>query len=78
MTTHLAAGQLLRLDARSRTASLTVIHGTVWLTTTPAESDVILRPGDRLTITRGWPVVVEALSPSAIDVTRPASVATRR
>lgn len=77
MTTHLAPGQLWRVDATSRVAGLRVIAGTVWLTTTPADGDVILHAGDRLTIVGGWPIVVEALAPSTIVVTRPGSTATR-
>lgn len=62
----LRPGDVLRLDARPRTTvTLRVTRGIVWLTTTPAGGDIILREGDRLTLDRDWPVVVQAVGVGA-------------
>lgn len=66
-------GEVLRLDATARaTMVLQVVHGTVWVTTTPAGGDVILGTGESLTVVRGWPVVAQALgSEATVEVTWP-------
>jgi hypothetical protein len=64
-------GDVLRLDRGPATRrTLLVTHGTVWLTTTPADGDTILRAGDRVELTGGWPVVAQAIGDDAeLDVT---------
>lgn len=58
----LRSGDVLCLDAPTRTGmTLRVTRGIVWLTTTRAGADIILREGDTLTIDRGWPAVVQAV-----------------
>lgn len=67
----LRRGEVLRLDHGPATRrTLLVTHGTVWLTTTPADGDTILRAGDRVELTGGWPVVAQAIGDDAeLDVT---------
>lgn len=57
----LRANEVLRLEKPSRTQSLAVRSGTIWLTGTPAQGDVLLQAGDRFHLTTGWPFVLQAL-----------------
>jgi hypothetical protein len=68
VTRHLAAGRVLRVDARQRVSRLTVVDGCLWLTTTPADGDVILRAGDVWHADGRWPVVVQAMGPATAAV----------
>jgi hypothetical protein len=65
-------GDVLRLDAGPHAwMTCRVTHGTIWLTATPADGDTILRAGDRVTLTRAWPVIVQAMGDDAgLEVTR--------
>lgn len=72
MTSHLAAGRVLRIDARQPISRLSVVDGCLWLTTTPADEDVILRKGDEWHADDRWPVVVQAIVATTVHVaTRP-------
>lgn len=65
----LPAGQVRRLAARGRRpVVVSVAHGTVWLTLTPAAGDTILHGGDRFPITAGWPIVVQALTDAEVEI----------
>jgi hypothetical protein len=68
VTRHLAAGRVLRVDARQRVSRLSVVEGCLWLTTTPAEGDVILGTGDEWHADGRWPVVVQAVGRTAVTV----------
>jgi hypothetical protein len=41
--------------------SVRVVSGTVWLTGTPAQGDVLLQAGERFCLKRHFPFVAEAL-----------------
>jgi len=62
MTVHLASGRVLRLESGMRIARLRVLEGCLWLTTTPADADVILRAGDVWDADGRWPVIVQAMA----------------
>lgn len=67
-TRHLQNRQVFRLNRASKVSHLHVHEGVVWLTRTPADGDVILRAGDRLDLGHGWPIVVQALQDSRVDL----------
>jgi hypothetical protein len=68
---QLARGQVHRLDAADGVREIHVLDGKVWLTTTPAEGDVILRNTDRFAPTAtAWPVVFEALQDATVLLVR--------
>jgi hypothetical protein len=68
VTCHIAAGRVLRVEAGQRVSRLSVLDGCLWLTTTPADGDVILRAGDEWHADGRWPVVVQAIGPAAATV----------
>jgi hypothetical protein len=68
MTCHLAAGRVLRVEAPQRVSRLSVVDGCLWLTTTPADGDVLLRAGDTWHADGQWPVVVQAMRPTVLTV----------
>jgi hypothetical protein len=49
---------------------LKVREGIVWLTGTPADSDVILQRGDRFVLDERWPFVLQAMEDAEIDLYR--------
>lgn len=67
-TSHLRCGRVLRLKKTSNISRIHVRQGAVWLTRTPADGDVILRAGDKLDLDHGWPIVVQALQDSRVDL----------
>lgn len=68
---QLARGQVHRLDRADGIRELHVLDGKIWLTTTPAEGDVLLRGTDRFaTHTTAWPVVFEALQDATVLLVR--------
>ena len=58
---HLLRDEVIRLEASSTIASIEVESGLVWLTSTPANGDVLLRQGDQFTLRDHWPFVIQAL-----------------
>ncbi|MGV3659172.1 MAG: DUF2917 domain-containing protein [Prosthecobacter sp.] len=67
-TWHLQNRQVIRLNKASNASRLHVRRGAVWLTRTPADADVILRAGDKLDLEHGWPIIVQALQDSCVDL----------
>ena len=66
VTFHLPAARLQRIDARDRIDALVVLDGCLWLTTTPADDDIILRTGDTWVADRCWPVVLQTIQATTI------------
>lgn len=65
---ELARDSVLRLD-RPRTGeavSLEVRSGTVWLTSTPADRDILLQAGESISLRGPWPMVLQALTDAAV------------
>lgn len=58
---HLRAHEVVRLTPERRAKHLEVRQGTVWLTGTPAQGDVLLSTGNRFNLNDNWPFVVEAI-----------------
>lgn len=67
---HLHSGRVLRLKRTSAVSRIHVRQGAVWLTRTPADGDVILQAGDKLELDHGWPIVMQALQDSRVDLWR--------
>lgn len=59
---------VLRLTKDSGIARIEVISGVVWLTETPARGDILLRPGLHFIPANRWPVVLEAIEPSTVQL----------
>jgi len=68
MIERLVSGQVLRLEARMRITRLRVLEGCLWLTTTPADGDVLLRAGDVWDADDRWPIVVQAVADATAAV----------
>lgn len=69
-TTRLAARKVIRLAERTGIQRIHVRTGIIWLTSTPAGGDVILRAGEQYPLADGWPFVVEALEDARVDLLR--------
>jgi DUF2917 family protein len=63
---RLRPDELLRLTRDGGIASVEVRAGLVWLTSTPANQDVLLRSGGRIDLTDDWPFVLQALAETEI------------
>ncbi len=64
---QLARGQVHRLDQADGIREIHVLDGKIWLTTTPAEGDVLLRATDRFaTPAAACPIVFEALQDATV------------
>ncbi len=63
---QLARGEVYRLDPREDIREIQVLDGTLWLTTTPAEGDIVLRGGERFSAPAPGLVVIEALKDAAV------------
>jgi hypothetical protein len=70
MTCHLAAGGTRRIDSADGFNVLTVVSGCIWVTTTPADQDIVLRSGDTWRSDSRWPVVIQAIDPATIALAR--------
>lgn len=66
----LATRQVIRLRKTAGVRGIHVRQGAVWLTRTPGDGDIILQAGDQLELEHGWPVVVQALQESRVDLWR--------
>jgi len=69
-TRQLQNRQVFHLRRAENVSHIHVRQGVVWLTRTPADGDVILQAGDRLELEHGWPIVVQALQDSRVDLWR--------
>jgi hypothetical protein len=58
--------KIIRLEKDSGVKSVEASSGIVWLTGTPANSDVLLLPGERFILSDNWPFVIQALQPADI------------
>ena len=57
---------VLCLDHNSGCAVIQVVQGTIWITSTPARGDVLLRSGERFQLHEDWPFVLQAMSATTI------------
>ncbi|MDB6135437.1 MAG: hypothetical protein JWM59_3680 [Verrucomicrobiales bacterium] len=67
---ELAKDSILRLDRPqgAEAVSLEVRSGTVWLTSTPADRDILLQAGESLCLRGPWPMILQALEDSAVRI----------
>ncbi|EDY20507.1 hypothetical protein CfE428DRAFT_1704 [Chthoniobacter flavus Ellin428] len=63
---QLARGQVHRLDPADGVREIQVLDGVVWLTTTPAEGDILLRASDRFSTPNAGRIVFEALKDASV------------
>jgi hypothetical protein len=63
---HLHSNEVMCLTKVSGCRQVEVRSGTIWLTGTPAKGDVLLRPGEQLHLTHGWPFVLQAVNEAQI------------
>ena len=66
---HLERHQVLRLEQTQKIKKIEVRSGVVWLTSTPADGDVILEPGQAFEFGHHWPYVIEAIGTAEISLT---------
>jgi hypothetical protein len=62
----LRENEVIRITKHARAKHLEVAQGTVWLTGSPANGDVLLHEGERFSFTDNWPFVVQAIGPARI------------
>ena len=67
---HLRGNEVIRLANVSGFTQVEVRSGTIWLTGTPAQGDVLLHPGEKFQLTNGWPFILQAVEEAQI-VLRP-------
>jgi hypothetical protein len=65
---------VLCLNHNSGYAVIQVVQGTIWITSTPARGDILLRPGERFQLRGDWPFVLQALSETTIVLLWPTPV----
>ena len=58
----LPRGQIYTIPSRLGIGGIEVLHGTLWLTATPADRDVILQAGDLFPLGPNAPFILEALA----------------
>ncbi|HEX4265200.1 MAG TPA: DUF2917 domain-containing protein [Verrucomicrobiae bacterium] len=63
----LARDKVIRLEQRSGIKRIEIKTGVVWLTSTPAKGDILLRVGDVFECQKNWPYVIEALEHSELS-----------
>lgn len=63
---QLARGKVHRVDQADGFREIQVLDGTLWLTTTPADGDVLLRSGERFSLSCAWPIVFEAVKDASV------------
>lgn len=68
LTLRLGRDGIIQLEEHCGARCLQVRRGTVWLTGTPAESDVMLQTGNRFSLTGQWPFVLQAMGDVEIDL----------
>lgn len=69
-TIHLPREKIIRLQKNSDVESVEVKSGMVWLTSTPANGDVLLSPGERFELRDNWPFVIQALEATELSLNR--------
>ncbi len=70
-TIWLRRDELLRFTARSGVRRLEVRQGSVWLTETPGETDILLERGSQFALSKDrWPVIVQATEDAELTVRR--------
>jgi hypothetical protein len=67
---QLVRGEVHRVDQADGIREIHVLDGTLWLTTTPADGDILLRSGDRFALPVTGRVVFEALQDASILLAR--------
>jgi hypothetical protein len=65
---QLLKDKFIRLDRDSGVSGFTVEHGTVWITETPANGDLLAREGGYVRLRGGWPVLVQALTEASLTL----------
>jgi hypothetical protein len=63
-------GEVQRIEKTDGVAEIRVIRGTLWLTHSPADGDILLPASASHSLSTGWPVVVEALEDTAVHFIR--------
>jgi hypothetical protein len=66
---HLERHQVLRLERTRQFKKLELRSGIVWLTSTPANGDVILQQSQTFEFQNAWPYVIEAIETAEISLT---------
>lgn len=61
-------GEVFRLHKTSEAGRVEVRSGTIWLTGSPDEGDVILKPGECFKLTGNVPVVIESLTMAQVTL----------
>jgi len=61
-------GNVLSLNQSSGVERLTVERGIIWLTSTPARGDIILKAGQSWELKQDWPFVIEALEDAELNL----------
>jgi len=65
-TIHLKRDAVIRLEEKSGAKAIEIKSGTVWLTSTPANGDVLLHTGACFETAASWPYVIQAMEPTEI------------
>ena len=66
---HLERHEVLRLERTQQFNKIEVRSGVIWLTSTPANGDVILEPSQTFEFQNAWPYVIEAIEAAQISLT---------
>ena len=65
---RLGRNGIIQLEEHCGAGCLRVRRGTVWLTGTPAEIDVVLQAGNRFNLSGQWPFVLQAMGDADIEL----------
>lgn len=57
-----ARGQVFTIPRHSDFKAIEVVHGTIWLTATPADQDILMTAGDLFPLGPNAPYILEALA----------------
>jgi hypothetical protein len=60
----LGRDEVMRLERRSGIKRIEIKAGIVWLTSTPAKGDLLLKAGDVFECEKNWPYVLQGLEAS--------------
>jgi hypothetical protein len=63
---NLKREEVIRLKKSSGIKTIEIKSGSVWLTGTPANGDLILQHGARFETSGEWPYIIQALEPAEI------------
>lgn len=63
---QLARGEVHRVDQGDGVREIQVVDGVLWLTTTPAEGDILLHATDGFVLPTRGPIVFEALKDTSV------------